>query len=441
MDTRLNIGNDKRQQYRAMAGKFLFRQLKVVDPTSPYNRKKIDILVENGVIRRIGKDLRATKSVTVDCKGFSALPGFCDLYADFCDPGFEHREDILSGIKAAAAGGYTTVCLVPHTHPVIQSKSGVEYIIHHSEGRAVTVLPLGAVSEDLAGKNPTEMYDMHHAGAAGFTDAPYPVANSGLLLRALQYVQPFNGIVFDMAVDKTLSAGCHVSEGEISVRMGLKGIPHMAEVVQLKRNIEILRYAGGRLHMYGITTREGVDLIKKARQEGLDISASAFVHHLLFTHDDVASYDSNLKSMPPFRSRRDRRALIKGLQDGVIDAVVTQHSPLEIEEKKTEFEYAGFGMTGLETAFSEVVEAFDGKPSLEDVARWMSINPRRTLGLEPATIVEGAGAEFTVVDPRAEWEYTAGNRRSKSLNSPHLGRTLQGRVIGIANNGTWTPNE
>lgn len=424
-----------------MTGKFLLKQLRVADPASPFNKKKVDLLVEDGQIRRIGKDLRATKSTHVDLEGCYAMPGFCDLYADFCDPGFEHREDIASGIRAAAAGGFTTVCVIPKTQPYLQSKSAVEYVINHARGQAVSVLPLGAVSENLEGRNPTEMYDMHHAGAAGFTDAPHALLNSGLLLRALQYVQPFDGIVLDLALDESLSNGGHVSEGEVSVRMGLKGIPHMAEVIQLKRNIEILRYTGGRLHMYGITTRDGIDLVRKAKREGLDITASVFVHHLLFTHDDVVNYDPNLKSIPPFRTEKDRKALLKALKDGIIDCVATQHTPLEIEEKKTEFEYAGFGMTGLETAFAEVLEAFGDDAGLYDIIDWMSARPRRILGLETLKIDEGMKAEMAIVDPKAEWVYDPSDRKSKSANSPVNGRSFRGRVVGVVNNGHWIANE
>jgi len=423
-----------------MAGKYLFKQVRILDPASSKNGKKLDIYVENGVIRKIGKSIQQ-KATTVTIKGAYALPGFCDLYADFCDPGFEHREDIDSGMKAAAAGGFTTVCIIPHTHPVVQSKSAVEYILHRSSGKSVEVLPLGAVSEDLKGSQPTEMYDMHKAGAIGFTDAPNSVKSSGMLLRALQYVQPFNGIVLDMATDESLSNDGHVSEGEVSVRMGLKGVPHMAEVIQLQRNIEILRYAGGRLHVYGLSTKKGVELIKKAKADGLEISASVFLHHLVFTDEDMRNFDSNKKSNPPFRHRSDRTALLKGLRDGVIDCVSTQHTPLEVEEKKLEFEYASPGMTGLETTWPILAAVFKGKVSEDQFAEWLSINPRKILGLETASIEVGAKANFTLVDPSEEWRYDSSNRKSRSANSPFYKEKLKGRVKGVFNNNKWTINE
>jgi len=411
-----------------------------MDPASSKNGKKLDIYVENGVIRKIGKGL-SQKATVVDHKGSNVYPGFCDLYADFCDPGYEHREDIVSGMNAAAAGGFTAVCLIPHTHPVVQSKSAVEYILHRSGGGAIDVLPLGAISEDLKGIQPTEMYDMHKAGAIGFTDAPNAVKSSGLLLRALQYVQPFDGIVMDMSIDASLSNSGHVSEGEVSVRMGLKGVPHMAEVIQLQRNIEILRYAGGRLHIYGLSTKKGVDLIRKAKSDGLNISASVFVHHLVFTDEDVRTFDSNKKSDPPFRKKTDRTALLKGLRDGVIDCVATQHTPLEIEEKKLEFEYATPGMTGLETTYAILHAAFEGKAVEDRFAEWLSVNPRKILGLEASSIEIGSKANFTLVNPEKFWEYNPASRKSRSANSPFYQTKLKGSVEGIFNNGKWKAND
>ena len=315
--------------------KYLFKNARIADPNSPWNGKKVDVYVSDGKIKRIGKDLK-NRVKTIDLKGCQLLPGFCDLYADFCDPGFEHREDINSGIRAAVAGGYTRICIIPSTNPVNQNKSAIEYALHRSEHQLVSVCPLGAVSEDMKGVQPTEMYDMHEAGAVGFTDAPHSIKSSGLLLRALQYVQAFGGIVLDMSTDESLSNGGHINEGEVSVRMGMKGIPHMAEVVHIKRNIEILRYTGGRLHIYGITTRDGVDLIRQAKRDGLNITASVFAHHLLYTEADVSTFNANLKVHPPLRTERDRKALITGLKRGIIDCIVSQHTPLETEEKKTE---------------------------------------------------------------------------------------------------------
>lgn len=423
-----------------MGNKYLFRQVRIADPGSPKNSKKLDVLVEGGRIAEMGRDIQA-KATEINGAGALLYPGFCDLYADLGDPGFEHREDFESGKRAAAAGGFTAVCVIPRTHPVVQSKSGVEYVLHRSAGSAVDLLPLGAVSENLEGRQPTEMYDMHRAGAVGFTDAPLAVKSSGLLLRALQYVQPFNGIVMDMATDDSLANDGQVSEGEVSVRMGLKGVPHLAEVVQIKRNLEILRYTGGRLHLFGISTKEGVQLVRKAKAEGLDVTASVFQHHLLFTDEDVSGFDSNLKSRPPFRTEADRKALLRGLRDGVIDCVATQHTPLEVEEKKLEFEYATPGLTGLETTYAVVCAAFGQEAEAHRIAEWLSVNPRKLLGREPAAIEPGAPANFCLADPTATWTYSDKVRRSKSANSPLLGRQLTGRVLGIFNNGKWVPND
>ncbi len=421
-----------------MTNKILLKELKVVDPNSPYNRKRVDIFIEDGVIKQIGKALNK-RAATISFKGSAIYPGFCDLYSDFCDPGFEHRESIETGIQSAIRGGFTSVCTIPATQPVVQSKSSIEYVINKAKGSGVEVLPLGAVSEDLSGIQPTEMYDMKEAGAVGFTDAPHAIKSSGLLLRALLYVQPFNGIVFDLATDESLANRGHLNEGEHSVRMGLKGIPHMAEVIQIKRNIEILRYAGGRLHIYGVSTKEGVSLIKAAKKEGLNITASVFVHHLVFTDDDVKTYDSNYKICPPFRLKKDREALKKGLLDGTIDCICSQHTPIEIEGKKLEFEYATNGLISLETVYSIILKAFEGHNVEDKIGQWLSINPRNVIAKEVPVIDVKNLANFTIVNSKETWTFE--KSVSKSSNSPLIGSTLKGKVKAVFNQGKLITND
>ncbi|MEZ5009228.1 MAG: dihydroorotase [Chitinophagales bacterium] len=423
-----------------MTNKLLFKDLKICDPNSSFHNKRVDVFVEDGIIKEIGKDLNK-RAEEIAFKGAVVMPGFCDLYADFSDPGFEHREDIESGAETALRGGFTAVCTTPNTHPVVQSKSSVEYVINKSKGKGIDVYPLGAVSEDLKGSDPTEIYDMEKAGAKGFTDAPHAINDSGLLLRALQYVQPFNGIIFDMSTDESLSNSGHVNEGQHSVRMGIKGVPHIAEIIQIKRNIEILRYTGGRLHIYGITTKEGVALIKEAKKEGLDITASVFVHHLLMTDELATSFDSNYKIQPPFRSKKDREALKKGLLDGVIDCIATQHTPIEIEGKKLEFEYATPGLIGLQTAYATVLAAFEGQEVHEDMVKWLSQQPRKILGVATPSIEAKQLANFTIVNPKEEWLYDGNRNTSKSLNSPLLGKTLKGKVLATFHQGKLTQND
>ena len=412
-----------------MADKYLFKNLKIVDPNSIWNGKRVDVFVQDGVIKTIGKDLKK-RAIVKEYKSAIVTPGFCDLYVDFCDPGLEYREDIDSGINAALAGGFTTVCTIPSTLPVVQSKSSVEYVINKAKGKGVEVFPLGAISEDLKGSLPTEMYDLKEAGAIGFTDAPHAVKSSGLLLRALQYVKPFDGVIFDMSTDESLANGASVNEGEVSVRMGMKGIPHMAEIVQVKRNIEILRYAGGKLHVYGITTAEGVKLIKNAKKEGLNITASVFMHHLIFTDEDNRTFNSNHKINPPFRTSKDKNALKRGLLDGTIDCICSQHTPLDTDEKKLEFEYATAGLTGLETLYPVVQQAFGKDLSEKQLVEWLVINPRKILGLEIPTLSEKAAGNFTILSKNKEWVYGE-NRQSKSSNSPLINCNMKGKVEAV----------
>jgi dihydroorotase len=423
-----------------MADKYLIKKVRIADPNAASNHQIVDIFIEDGIITQIGKDLNK-RAETITIPNAVAYPGFCDLYADFCDPGFEHREDFASGIRAAIRGGFTAVCTIPATHPVVQSKGAIEYSIQQGKGTGVQICPLGAVSEDLKGSAPTEMYDMHQAGAKGFTDARNAIKNSGLLLRALQYVQPFDGIIFDLATDESLANHGEMNEGEVSVRLGLKGIPHIAEVVHLKRNIEILRYTGGRLHIYGITTKEGVSLIKKAKKEGLQISASVFVHHLLFTDEDLQTYDSNYKIHPPFRTAADKKALQKGLLEGTIDCICTQHTPVEIDGKKLEFEYATPGLIGLETAYSAIKKAFGETASDDKIAEWLSVNPRKIMGLEVAKIEVKQRANFSIVNEKEVWQVTEKALKSKSKNTPFLGQSLTGKVKTVFNEGKWLLNE
>lgn len=423
-----------------MTDKILFKDLKICDPNSSFHNKRVDLFVEDGIIKQMGKDLnkRADEKVF---KGGLAMPGFCDLYSDFSDPGFEHREDIESGATVALSGGFTAVCTIPDTNPVVQSKSAVEYVINKAKGKGIDIYPLGAVSEDLKGSDPTEIYDMQKAGAVGFTDAPHAIKNSGLLLRALQYVQPFNGIVFDMSTDESLSNNGHVNEGRHSVRMGIKGIPHIAEVIQIQRDIEILRYTGGRLHIYGITSKEGVALIKAAKKEGLQITASVFVHHLLFTDESATAFDSNYKNQPPFRSKQDREALKKGLLEGVIDCIAIQHTPVETEGKKLEFEYATPGLIGLQTAYAVITRAFEGEDVQKDIVRWLSQEPRKIIGAEQPIIDVKQSANFTIVDPKGKWLYKADSNHSKSMNSPLLGKELTGKVLATYHQGKLTQHD
>lgn len=404
----------------------------IVDPTSSYNGKRMDIIIENDYIIEI-KDGGTTQGEFYDIpvSGQYVIPGLCDLYADFCDPGFEFREDIHSGAEAAIRGGFTTVCVIPHTEPVIQNKSQVEYILNQSKKVQVEILPYGAVSADLAGKEPTEIYDMQQAGAIGFTDAPNAIKDAGVMLRALQYCKPFQGTIFTLPFDKTLVGEGQINEGAVSLENGMKGISNLSETLQLQRDIELCKYADGQLHFFGISTAESVDLIKKAKKEGLRITASVFIHHLIFDESETADFDANFKTLPPLRTNNDRKALIEGLQDGTIDAICTQHTPLDTESKQLEFEYAGFGVIGLETAFQAAYTHLEQVLGLDKLVALMSLQPRQIIQKPIHQIKEKEVANMFFFDQKVKQTIGTSDVHSKSVNSPFLGRTLQGKITGV----------
>jgi dihydroorotase len=335
---------------------------------------------------------------------------------------------------AAAAGGFTAICALADNQPVTQNKSQVEYIIRKSQHTATTILPVGAVTENFDGKTPTEMYDMHHAGAVAFSDMPHAIGNAGVLARALQYARPFGGLIITMPYENSLAQEGQVNESAISVRMGLKGIPNVSEYVALQRDLEILRYSGGKLHVMGLSCKESVDLIRKAKKAKLPVTASVFVHHLVSTEESVSGYDSHFKVFPPLRTKKDQQALLDGLQDGTIDCISAQHTPLDSESKNLEFEYASFGMIGLETAFALL--ATKTGLTKKQLINAISVNPNNVLNRKN-TISENSTAELAIIDWNEKWTISKKDIRSKSENSPYIGETVKGRVKGIFNKGKF----
>ncbi|MBX7227594.1 MAG: dihydroorotase [Chitinophagales bacterium] len=410
----------------------------VVDPTSSFNGKKTDIIIENGSIITI-EDAGTTEGdfYEIPVNGQYVLPGLCDLYADFCDPGFEFREDIHSGADAALRGGYTTVCVIPHTEPVIQNKSQVEYVLNQSKQVLVEILPYGTITANLDGKEPTEMYDMHQSGAIGFTDAPYSIKDAGVMLRALQYCKPFNGTIFTLPFDKTLVGEGQINEGKISLENGMKGISNLSETLQIQRDLEICKYTASRLHFFGISTAESVGLIRKAKQEGMQVTASVFLHHLVFTENEAADFDTNFKTMPPLRTEKDKNALIEGLREGTLDAICTQHTPLDTESKQLEFEYAEFGVIGLETAFQAAYTYLGETLGMEKLVQLMSFQPREIINKPLSGIQKEGVANLFFFNHEETSIIETGNIHSKSVNTPFLGKTLQGKITGIFCKNEW----
>jgi dihydroorotase len=284
----------------------------------------------------------------------------------------------------------------------------------------------------LKGKNPTEMFDMHQAGAVAFSDAPHSVYNSGVMMRALQYVSPFNGVIYSVPFDEDLVGEGQINEGTISVKMGMKGISNLSESLQIYRDLSLLEYSEGNLHFTGVSTSEGVELIREAKKKKLNVTASVYLHHLLLDDIEVEEFDTNYKVIPPLRTNKDVKALYKGLKDGTIDIISTQHVPLDVESKRLEFEYATPGMANIEFAFPLALKAIG---DVEKVVQLMSIAPRKLFQKETISIEEGSKANFILVDPKEKLTVKVAHRKSKSANSPYFGVELTGSVKAVFNNG------
>lgn len=415
----------------------LIKQAKVVCPQSSFHNKTVDILIENGTISQIKKSIPAAGVKTIEANGLMVSIGWLDMQANLCDPGFEHKEDLESGLKAAAAGGFTGLGVVSGTNPPLHNKAQIEYIINRSNTNLVDVYPIGTLSQNQEGKDLSEMYDMKLAGAVAFSDYKNPVKDAGLVLRALQYTTNIGSFIITHCDDKSISHGGQMNEGETSTMLGLKGIPALAEEIMLQRNIAVLEYAGGKMHIPTISTKGSVDLIKKAKANGLQITCGVAAHNLLLDDSVLTDFDSNYKVNPPLRNKKDVEALRKALENGVIDVVVSDHRPQDIECKDLEFDLADNGIIALQSAYASALTGMKGEA--EALVNALTINPRKILGLELPKIEEGQKANLTLFTAEGETVLSEKDILSRSKNTPFIGKTLQGKVIGAINNnkGYW----
>jgi dihydroorotase len=407
----------------------LLRQVRIIDPSSPFHLQETDIFIQNGKISAIGKtDSHADQTIAM--KGLCVSPGWTDLFSNFCDPGFEFRETLETGSNAAAAGGYTDVMILPNTSPVLHNKSAIEYIVQRSRQLPVTIHPIAAITKNNEGKELAEMYDMHQSGAVAFSDGTATIQSAGLLLKALQYLKAINRTIIQVPDDRSISASGLMNEGIVSTQMGLQGRPAIAEELMVARDIELARYTGSRIHITGISTAGSLALVQAAKAMGLAVSCSVTPYHLCFTDEDLLTYDTHLKLNPPLRTRADRDALRQGLRDGKIDCIASHHLPQDTDHKVVEFEYAQYGMIGLETAFA-VVRTCVPELSLEKMTELFSTNPRTIFDLPRPMIREQEPAVLSLYLPDEKW--TVKDPRSKSKNSPFIGKELTGKPLGIIN--------
>ena len=398
------------------------------------------VFIKDGKIAQLAdKPLEMDADMEVDGTGCWLSPGWCDLRANFCDPGLEHKEDLESGALAAADGGFTAVALVPNTQPVLDNKKGIRYITGGNASRLTQLYPLGAVSMGARGEELSEMIDLWNAGAVAFSDGTHPITNSNLILKALQYLQLFDGLFMNQAVEGSLEKGGQMHEGINSTQLGMKGMPSLAEEMAIARDIRLLRYAGGRIHLSCVSTAAGVALIRQAKKEGLAISCDVAIQQLLFTDEVLSDFDPNYKVNPPLRTESDRAALIEGLKDGTIDAIVSDHQPQDTESKKLEFDLADFGMINLQTLFSGLCSLKDVDTEL--LVEKLSTAPRRILSLPAIELKEGAEANLTLFSTDYEWEFNENTNLSKGINSPFLNKILKGKALGVIANGRQQFNE
>ncbi len=414
---------------------------RLVDPASGKD-ETLDFLIVDGRFEKIGHSVPSDSSAQmVELKNKIVVPGFIDMHVHLREPGFEHKETIESGCASAARGGFTAVCCMPNTNPCIDDESVVRYI--HEKAKSVCkgivdVYPIAAATKGREGKELSPMAELAHAGAVGFTDDGAPISSPEVMRRALEYSSMYGLVVIQHAEESSMTHGGCMNEGFISTRLGLPGIPHVAEELMIARDIILLRYVpNARYHVAHISTHGSLDHIRRAKAERLNVTCEVTPHHFTLTDDAVAGFDTNTKMNPPLRTKEDVLALKEGLKDGSIDAIVTDHAPHTIDEKEVEYTEAPFGIVGLETAvglaITELVE--QGYLSLYQLVERFSTAPRRICSLPPIRIEEGEPANLTFIDPLTEWTVNTQSFKSKSKNSPFNGRKLKGKSIGIFNNG------
>lgn len=415
----------------------LLKQVTIADPQSKHNGLTTDIFIENGVIVSIESNSSKKANQTIDCNGSFVSSGWVDVFSNFCDPGFEFKETLQSGIAAAAAGGYTRVLVMGDTKPVTDNKAQVAYIYAAGNHSNVTLHPIGAITKKMEGQSLAEMYDMRASNAVAFSDGMHPVQSPGVFLKALQYVKAFDGVLIQIPIDKTIAANGLMHEGIISTQMGLPGLPAVAEELMVKRDIDLLRYTNSKLHITGVSSATTVDLIRAAKKEGLAISCSVTPTHLFFCDEDMTTYNTNLKVIPPVRTKADRDALRAAVVDGTIDCIASHHAPHDWDHKVCEFEYAEFGNIGLQTTYAALEQTVPGlKP--DQISNLLSVNARQIFGLPGVSIEEGQAAELTIFNRTEITTLTPEKNKSKSSNSAFMNQPLTGKVMATIHNNQLT---
>ncbi len=421
--------------------RLLIKNGRVIDPASRHDGVA-DIWIEDGVIKGVGAGLEAAGSEVIDATGLIVAPGFIDMHVHLREPGFEHAETIESGSRAAAAGGFTSVCPMPNTKPVNDNATVTSYMIEKARRHAVVnVFPIGAITKGSAGEELAAIGSMKQAGAVAISDDGRPVMNARVMRRAMEFARSLGIAVINHCEDLHLSAGGDMHEGAESVRLGLRGIPGCSEDVMVARDILLAEVTGARYHVAHISSRHSVEMVQFAKSKGLAVTAEATPHHLALADRDMKPYDSNYKMKPPLRGTCDIAAVLEGIVNGAIDAIATDHAPHPGSEKMQEFESCPFGILGLETAIGVSLKQLvhSGKIGVVKLVELFTTGPARILGIDRGTLAQGAPADVTVFSTDREWTYDVNKSFSKSRNSPFDGKAFKGGPVAtvVAGEVVW----
>jgi dihydroorotase len=414
----------------------ILKSAKVINAESKYNGTKQDILISEGKIVKIAKSIIDKNATIINIKNLHVSNGWFDSSVSFGEPGLEERETIENGSNVASKSGFTGILLNSNTKPVADNQTDISFIKLKSKNSVCNIYPLGALTISSKSVEMAELFDMKNSGAVGFYDYKKPILNSNLLKTSLLYSQSFDSVVMSFPMDQSIAKKGIINEGMISVSYGVKGIPNFSEEIQINRDLHILEYTGGKLHIPTISTKNSLDLIKKAKSKGLNVTCSVAIHNLIFNEEKLKDFDTRFKVLPPLRSEKDRLALIKGVKNGEIDLVTSDHCPIDIENKKTDIYNAKFGTIGLESFFGALNSLFTTEETIEILTKGREIFNIKTIQFK-----EGSTANLSLFTVDDEYEFSKENILSKSKNSAFLGFKMQGRPIGIINSNKTCINE